>query len=974
MPIHPRARALRRAVLVAVSVLVALAAPARAVTLPPGFETEVLGEGMGASLSVEFAPDGRMFVATSSGGYVHIFNPGSSKAVTKLDLLGAIYGIALDTDFARNGYLYAVRTQNGHNSQRLVRMQIGPDNKLIGGEKVLVGAGISCKNPPVEEDCMSALGAHDTGTVRSDPRDGTIWFGNGDNQDPGYRQETFGAQADTTLTGKILHVDREGRGLPNHPFCPGVTDLDRPCTKVWAKGFRNPYRFSFRPNGDLLVADVGWASREEVSLVRTGSGGGGRNYGWPCYEGTLRTPSFRDDNKCLELYAKEGTAAAAVAPGFEYAHIGHDFAVLAGPTYRGGTYPADFVGDAFIGDFGQGWIKRIRFDEAGNVVSIKDFASDIPDLTDMALAPNGDLVYTELRGRVLAIRSTSTNRVPIARASATPTSGKPPLSVRFSSAGSSDPDGDPLTYDWDFGDGTAHATTANPTHSYTRAGTFAARLTVHDRNQASASAEVVVNVGNAPPTITLTAPARYRDGQTLKLSATATDAEDGALPASAFHWETFLVHDTHTHLGDVFDGVRAIEFLAPDDHDADSFHRVTLTVTDTGGASTARTVDIKPETVPLSLTSEPPGAPLVYHGVDLVAPASRQAAIGLRTTVSAAQRFTRGGTTYEFRSWSDGGARLHDITIPATALALKATYAPVDGGGGTEIALEAEAMTGVSTSGAIRAVSDAAASGGRIAFMSKPAALSQTVDLPATGRLTVFARGQLCGGAPILVAQVDGREVLRARVSATAVAAYAVPLLVPAGPHTLRILYQGDVKTGACDRNLFVDRVVVSPDEAAPPPTGDRLDVFEAEAMTGVSATGAAQAFSTPSASGGTAVRFVRNGRITIKRRVAPVLYLVARAMGEPCDGDPVLVLRRNGAEVFRAPVPDRALRDFTTAVQLPAGDFTFEAAFVNDRRTTTCDRNLVLDALSLYAADDPAGLRALRPAAWARWTSGVRR
>ena len=42
-------------------------------------------------------------------------------------------------------------------------------------------------------------------------------------------------------------------------------------------------------------------------------------------------------------------------------------------------------------------------------------------------------------------------------------------------------------------------------------------------------------------------------------------------------------------------------------------------------------------------------------------------AIGYHTTISAPAQITRGGKTWTFAGWSDGGARAHDITIPATA-------------------------------------------------------------------------------------------------------------------------------------------------------------------------------------------------------------------------------------------------------------------------------------------------------------------
>jgi PKD repeat protein len=88
----------------------------------------------------------------------------------------------------------------------------------------------------------------------------------------------------------------------------------------------------------------------------------------------------------------------------------------------------------------------------------------------------------------------------VANASATPTSGSAPLTVQFSSAGSSDPGGTIVSYFWSFGDG-GNSTTANPSHTYTSAGTYTAMLTVTDNNNASASATVTIIVNPASNTV-----------------------------------------------------------------------------------------------------------------------------------------------------------------------------------------------------------------------------------------------------------------------------------------------------------------------------------------------------------------------------------------------------------------------------------------------------------------------------------------
>jgi PKD repeat protein len=100
------------------------------------------------------------------------------------------------------------------------------------------------------------------------------------------------------------------------------------------------------------------------------------------------------------------------------------------------------------------------------------------------------------------------NNPPVASINATPTIGLPPLAVSFSSAGSSDPEGTALTYDWTFGDGTANSTVPNPNHTYSTAGSYFARLTVSDGTNTTTSSEINIRVGNQPPVIVASATPR----------------------------------------------------------------------------------------------------------------------------------------------------------------------------------------------------------------------------------------------------------------------------------------------------------------------------------------------------------------------------------------------------------------------------------------------------------------------------------
>ena len=108
--------------------------------------------------------------------------------------------------------------------------------------------------------------------------------------------------------------------------------------------------------------------------------------------------------------------------------------------------------------------------------------------------------WVQFDGVTIEATSGTGNTPPVAAVSAIPNQGAPPLVVQFDGSASQDPDGDALTYDWDFGDGTPHAAAATASHRYDAGGMFTAHLTVADGKGGSAQAQIAINVASGIPT------------------------------------------------------------------------------------------------------------------------------------------------------------------------------------------------------------------------------------------------------------------------------------------------------------------------------------------------------------------------------------------------------------------------------------------------------------------------------------------
>jgi glucose/arabinose dehydrogenase/PKD repeat protein len=628
------------------------------------FQNEVLATGFDLPTAIEFLPDGRMLVVELEGRIEVLPAPYTTPDPTpflQLTNIGSagvqqgIYDIVLDPSFGTNRFYYISYTLGSPNHDRVSRFTANSTltGTVAGSELVLY------------EDPQDANAEHHGGALNF-ANDGKLLFTTGEHFDAAV------AQSLSSRRGKIHRINKDGTVPNDNPFFDGTgPNVD----SIWALGLRNPYRASYdAPTGRLFVGDVGGnnnaTAKEEVNL-----GAAGANYGWPNSEGACPSP--------------------CVSPIHSYPHNGRDAAVTGGFVYRGSQFPSEYVGSYFFADYTQNWIRRLTFDANGNVSGVLNFEPidgtvDGPygDIVYLTEGPDGalyyvDLGYSDISGtfgvsKVRRIRFSGANQAPVASASANPTAGPAPMAVDFSSAGSVDPEGQPLTYEWTFGDdGTS--TAANPAHTYTQAGQYTARLSVSDGVNTTLSIPLSISVGNKPAA-TIQSPQdgrTFQAGDVISFSGDATDTEDGTLPASAFTWNIDFLHETHVHPGVPVPGVKSGSFTIPasgHDFSGNTRYRIALTVTDSDGLTTTQTVTIVPQKVNLTFDTVPGGLTLFLDGIAKVGGFVYDTLVGFTHTIEARDQGS-GSTAYTFQSWSDGGAREHQIVAPSAPQTYRATFA-----------------------------------------------------------------------------------------------------------------------------------------------------------------------------------------------------------------------------------------------------------------------------------------------------------
>jgi glucose/arabinose dehydrogenase len=619
-------------------------------TPPPTQREDVtITNGIATPSAIGLAPDGRVFVAEQGGRLRVVKNgvllptPFLSVAVTATNERGLL-GIAFDPDFAQNRWVYVYYTAASPIVNRVSRFTASASNPDVAepGSELIVFDNIP-----------SQTGWHNGGAIRFGG-DGRLYVAVGEGHS-GTNAQSLG-----TVAGKLLRINKDGSIPTDNPFYTATTGQNR---AIWALGLRNPFTFDIQPTGRIFVNDVGESAYEEINEAWIGPNSGtnaGFNFGWPETEGPHNDPRFKQ-------------------PFHSYPQAGGDCAITGGAFYDPPTvnFPAEYVGDYFFADYCSGWIKSL--DLTTRTATTFLAADATRDPVDVKVAADGSLYYVG-RGsngglhRVRYVGGTQPPSIVSHPQSATaPVGGS--VTFNVSAVGSA-----PLTYQWQRnGVNVAGATGSSYTVSDISTADNAARyraVVTNPYGTATSNEATLTVTSNTPPTAAIGQPAAgtlYSGGDTIVYAGSGTDAEDGNLPGSAVTWRVDLHHEDHTHpfIPDTSGSANG-SFAIPTSGEtsADVWYRVHLTVRDSGGLTHTTYRDVLPRKATVTLDTVPAGRQLTLDGHPVTAPYTFTGVVGIVRTLSAPS--PQG--TFEFQSWSDGGAQTHSIATPSTATTFTATY------------------------------------------------------------------------------------------------------------------------------------------------------------------------------------------------------------------------------------------------------------------------------------------------------------
>ncbi|WP_224370965.1 PQQ-dependent sugar dehydrogenase [Hyalangium versicolor] len=417
--------------------------------LDRGFTEQVfVDEGLTELSAMAWAPDGsnRLFVVRKAGEIrvvkdgVVLPIPWATVSPLETSVESGLVGFAFDPAFATNHYVYVFATIS-QDEQQILRYT---DVDGVGTDKTVILAGLPTRGVN-----------HNGGGMAFGP-DGMLYFGVGDEG----IHEGIGDDL-ASLASKIGRTRTDGTAPEDNPFFDGPGPNN---DYIWARGFRNPFGLTFQPATGRLWVDVAGNSYEQIFSV-----GRGDHAGWATYEGnqpagflapviqyktnwielgefsstveverrngvatfTFPSPHFFRPGEALHIssvgdvsfHGDFHVASVPTPESFTVVQPGPDLrsnhgsfapqflggSVTGGAFYEGSSFPPEYQGDYFFGDFNSGLLIHASTGADGSVTRVEPWSRGLGGVVDVTVGPDGALYYADFyTGRIY--RATYTGR------------------------------------------------------------------------------------------------------------------------------------------------------------------------------------------------------------------------------------------------------------------------------------------------------------------------------------------------------------------------------------------------------------------------------------------------------------------------------------------------------------------------------------------------------------------------------------
>lgn len=337
----------RTALLVAALLLLA-AVPARADAA--SVRARPFASAGGLVTGIGFTPDGGAFVTLQRGRILRVSPQGRKRVVRSERVVRSneqgMLGVAVDSAFATNGFVYAFYSQRSPHRHRLVRY-VWRRGKL-GRRKVLIGS------------IRAGSGFHAGGALAFDREQLYVTTGEATIEPL--------AQRMSSLNGKVLRVRRNGRGVASNPF--------RANRRVFSRGHRNSFGIAVDPKTHrVFESENGPEDCDEVNVIARGG-----NYGWP----RSRCGGFG-----IDPIWDSGRQGVVVPTGIV--------------AYRG-TRLRSLDGDLLVCRFATGTLMKLELNRSQSRVSgVRTFGARGGCGAALAQAPDGTIAYATQSGRIFKI-------------------------------------------------------------------------------------------------------------------------------------------------------------------------------------------------------------------------------------------------------------------------------------------------------------------------------------------------------------------------------------------------------------------------------------------------------------------------------------------------------------------------------------------------------------------------------------------